>query len=477
MTTWKPRRLLGSIRVRIVAVIVALLLLSSIGSVLLLRVVLFEHLDAEIRTSLRQETEEFQLLAGGTDPRTGRPFGNDLSAIFDVYFARDVPDEGETLLAFVDGELYESRRSQGVAAPEQIQSTIDYWLSLEQTERGMMNTPAGSARYVAIPVNGQPNDGLFVVANFPAFERDEINDAVQTQITVQTVTLLVASLLGLALAGRVLSPLQSLATTARKISDTDLSQRIEVTGHDEASQIAAAFNDMLARLEHAFTDQRQFLNNTSHELRTPLTIIRGHIELIELDETPAERAETVALVTGEIDRMNELVSNLFLLAQAQRPDFLQLESMDVQDLVRAVHRKATALARRDWQLHAPERIVINADWNRLTQGMLQLAENAVKFTDDDSVIRIGADLVPDSVTLWVADTGPGVPAEEAEHIFERFQRGSLKAKGSGSQGGAGLGLSIVAAIADAHGGSARVISGTSGTASGARFEIIIPRTD
>ncbi|WP_026534568.1 sensor histidine kinase [Arthrobacter sp. H14] len=470
MSNWRPRRLLDSIRVRIVAVIVALLLLSSIGSVLLLRVVLFEHLDAEIRTSLRQETEEFQLLAAGTDPRTGQPFGNDLSAIFDVYFSREVPDEGETLLAFIDGELYESRRSQGVAAPGEIQSAINYWLSLEQTEQGMMSTAAGSARYVAIPVEGQPNGGLFVVANFPAFERDEINNAVQTQIIVQAATLLVASLLALALAGRVLLPLHSLAATARKISDTDLSQRIEVTGHDEASQIAAAFNDMLTRLEQAFTDQRQFLNNTSHELRTPLTIIRGHIELIELDETPAERAKTVALVTEEIDRMNELVSNLFLLAQAQRPDFLQLEPMDVQDLVSAVHRKATALAPRDWQVHAPQRIIINADRNRLTQGMLQLAENAVKFTDDDSVIRVGADVAADTVTLWVVDTGPGVPAEEAAHIFERFRRGSAKVRG-GSQGGAGLGLSIVAAIADAHGGSARVIPGI---ASGARFEIVVP---
>ncbi|WP_081416466.1 sensor histidine kinase [Arthrobacter castelli] len=461
-------RSLASMRVRIVAVVVILLLFSSAGSVLLLRVVLFERLDTEIKVGLDAEAEEFQLLSEGTNPRTGKPFGNDLEALFDVYFSREVPDEGETLLAFIGGELYESRRDRTAAHPGQIQGAIDYWTSLEKTKRGALDTPAGHVRYVAIPVTGEPNDGLFVVANFPAYERSEIDDAVQSQIIVQAVTLTVASLLGLLLAGRVLRPLRSLATTARNISDTDLTRRIEVRGNDEASQIAASFNDMLGRLEQAFTAQRQFLDDTSHELRSPLTVIRGHIELIELDETAEDRAETVALVTDEIDRMDKIVSDLFLLARAEQPDFLETERVDLRTLIQDVHRKATALASRDWQLQLPAETAITADRHRITQAMLQLAENAVKFTGDDAGIQLGASVAGDDVVFWIQDTGPGVSTADAEMIFNRFKQGTSPQR----KQGAGLGLSIVSAIAEAHGGSVRLAS----SEVGARFEMTIPRS-
>lgn len=465
-----PWRWVSSMRVRIVAVVVALLLFSSIGSVLLLRVVLFERLDEEIGVSLEREAEEFQLLASGVDPRTGEPFGNDLTAIFDVYFSREIPDEGETLLAFIDGELYESRRAEAVPDPEQFRPAIEYWLSLQEIQTGNMDTPAGLTQYVAVPMTGDPSDGMFIVANFPAFERGEIDSAVQTQLLVQLGTTILASLLGLALAGRVLRPLRSLAGTARRISETDLTRRIEVQGRDEASQIADAFNDMLTRLEQAFTTQRQFLDDTSHELRSPLTVIRGHMELIELDETPEERARTVALVTDEVDRMNQIVSDLFLLARVERPDFLHLEQVELRELVLTVHRKMGALAQRDWQVQAPPTTIITADRHRLTQALLQLADNAVKYTDDDAAIRLGANVATGRVRLWLADCGPGVPAEEAEHIFTRFKRGS--ASQPPSAGGAGLGLSIVSAIAEAHGGSAALVPRPGW---GACFEIVLPR--
>lgn len=461
-------RLLASMRVRIVAVVVLLLLFSSAGSVLLLRVVLFERLEAEIRVGLNQEAEEFQLLIDGTNPTTGEPFGTNVEALFDVYFSREVPDEGETLLAFVGDQLYESRRDRTAAEPGRIQDAIDYWTSLEETTRGSLQTPAGEARYVAIPVSGEPEDGMFVVANFPEFERSEIDDAVQSQIVVQTVTLLVASLLGLLLAGRVLRPLRSLASTARNISETDLTRRIQVGGNDEASQIAVSFNEMLGRLEHAFSTQRQFLDDASHELRSPLTVIRGHIELIELDETPQQRAETVSLVTDEIDRMNAIVADLSLLAKAERPDFLHVEVIDVQALVEDIYRKATALAQRDWHVQRPPASMVQADRHRLTQAMLQLAENAVKFTDDGAGIEVGASVYGAQVVLWVQDSGPGVSEADAEIIFERFRRGTGPA--SSRHQGTGLGLSIVSAIAEAHGGSVRLAP----TEAGARFELTIP---
>lgn len=461
------RTWLGSMRVRILAVVIGLLLLSFVGSVLLLRTVLFERLDQEVRLDLSQEAAEFRLLSAGNDPQTGEPFDGDLHAIFDVYFAREIPDEGESLLGFVDGELYESRRAQDAATAAELRAATSYWLALERAESGEIDTPFGLARYVALPLQGDGEDGLFVVANFPRFERTEIDTAVRTQIVVHFGTLVVASLLGLALAGRVLRPLQSLASTARRITDTDLTQRIPITGRDEASQIAAAFNDMLARLQAVFSTQRRFLDDTSHELRTPLTVIRGHVELLALDETAEQRQETIALITDEIDRMNEIVNDLLVLAQADHPDFLQLERLDLRDLVNEVHRKATALATRDWQAVAPEPVVVLGDRRRLTQAVLQLADNAVKHTSDDGTIEIGTSLDGRNARLWVDDNGAGVSPQDAERIFERFGRGGTR----GTTAGAGLGLAIVRAIAEAHGGTVALVPRPG---PGTRFEIAVP---
>lgn len=456
----------GSIRLRIFAVVAGLLLMSSLASVFLLRALLLDQLDAEVGRQLDAETEEVMLLQSGNDPDTGRPFAGDLRAFFDVYFSREVPDEGEALLAFVGEELYLSSRAQGAAEAGDLDAAIDYWLSVDEIERSTIDTSLGDARYVAIPMDGEPEDGLFVVVNFPAFERDEINQAVETFIWVQLVAMLLAGVLGLSLAGRVLRPLRRLVDTARRISDTDLSQRIPVTGRDEASDIATTFNDMLARLDHAFTMQRQFLDETSHELRTPLTVIQGNLELLHLD-SPEERRHTVGLVMDELERMEHLVNHLFLLARAEHPEFLTMIATDARQIVTDVHRKAAALGERDWRLDVADEVPVVADTNRLAQALLQLADNAVKHTQPGDQIRIGTGEVDGSPRLWVDDQGVGIPPEDRERIFQRFARGSSTTDDKG----AGLGLAIVSAIAAGHGGSLTL---EPRPGPGARFEITLP---
>jgi signal transduction histidine kinase len=435
--------------------------------VLLLRTSLLDDLDSEVEQSLLREAEEFLRLSRGDDPRTGRPLEGDVQALFDAYFAREVPDEGETLLAFLDGELYEARRSQDAAAVDELGPAARYWLGLEEREVGSLDTPTGEAHYVALPLTGTDADGLFVVANFPAFEREEIEAAVRAQILAQLTAITGASLLALALAGRILRPLRELASTARQISDTDLSRRIPVSRRDEASQIAAAFNDMLGRLENAFTSQREFLHDTSHELRTPLTVIRGHVELLDLDVTPEERAETVALVLDEVDRMNRIVHDLFLLARADQPDFLQLRPVDLCQVVQTVWRRAGALADRDWRFRSDGEVPAVADDQRLVQALLQLADNATRYTGPGQVIEFGVSGDGAGGRMWVRDEGRGVPPEVAAHVFRRRQQG---ADGVPSTG-AGLGLAIVDAIARAHGGGVRLVEHTG---PGAWFEVTVP---
>jgi len=358
-------------------------------------------------------------------------------------------------------------RGPCASSAHELDPAIAYWLSLDEPEAGSIGTPLGEARYVALPLAGDPLPGLFVVANFPAFERSEIDDAVRVQATTQLVTLVVASLLGLGLAGRVLRPLRSLAGTARMISDTDFAQRIPVRGRDEASLIATAFNDMLGRLERAFTTQRRFLDDASHELRAPLTVIRGHLELLELDTDPEDRRATAAVIIDEIDRMNRIVDDLLVLARAEQPDFVRVQQVDLHGLTTDIHRKASALAPRDWRIEPPAHAAIRADPQRLTQAIVQLAQNACQHTDDGAVIRIGASVEDGRVRMWVHDDGRGVAPEDAALIFQRFSRGSRRNPVSG----AGLGLSIVRAIAEAHGGDARLVDGPG---AGARFELVIP---
>lgn len=461
-------RWFGSMRVRIVAVVVILLVLSSIGSVLLLRAVLLGRLEDEVVENLDREVDEFELLSTGNDPETGEPFAGDLRAIFDVYFARELPDEGESLLAFIDGRLYRTRRAQDAAEATELQPAIEHWLSLDRRETATIDTVLGRARYVALPLTGRGRDGLFVAVNFPNFERREIDGAVRAQIVVQVITMVVVGMLGLLLAGRVLRPLRSLARTASAISDTDLTRRIPVFGRDEASQIALVFNAMLTRLEQAFSTQRRFLHDTSHELRTPLTVIRGHIELLDVESTPAERAETIALVTDEIDRMSRIVDDLFTLAMAERPDFLHTEPVDLREIVVDAHRKVTTLGARDWRVEAPHPVPIVGDRQRLTQAIVQLAANAVKFTTEGDSIRIGTMARDGEATLWVDDAGTGVVPEEAERIFRRFERGRSDPD---SAVGSGLGLAIVQGIAEAHGGRVALIPKPG---PGARFVMTIP---
>jgi signal transduction histidine kinase len=309
---------------------------------------------------------------------------------------------------------------------------------------------------------------VFVVA----IDRDqEAADTVAASFAaagVGAIMLIIGSLLAVRLADRIIAPVREVRQTAQAITETDLSRRIAVDGHDEIAQLAATFNAMLDRLEAAFATQRRFIDDAGHELRTPLTVIQGHLDT--LGDDPEERARTLELLDDELARVRRLVDDLITLARADRPDFVRPGPVDLGDLTRRVLDKARALGPRRWQLDAVADEPIVADEQRLTQALLQLTSNAVRHTTTDDVIAIGSavDDATATVRLWVRDTGPGVPVDEQATIFDRFVRGR---DGRRRSEGSGLGLSIVAAIAEGHGGRASLRS-TPGL--GATFHIDIP---
>jgi two-component system OmpR family sensor kinase len=463
---WLGSRFAGT-RTRILAAFALLAAASTALSLLLLHQILLARLDEEVARNLTQEVAEFRRLVSGNDPVTGEPFGRDVRRIFDVYFARNVPHEGEVVLSAVGGRLYKSARAgERKYLPGEALRAIALESPLDRAGSGTIETSSGTARYLSVPVRaGGRTVATFAVVNFPEHERREIVDAITVAAQVWGVVLVIAIGFAWAGAGRVLAPLRLLRDTAQSITETELRGRIAVRGNDEVAQLAQTFNEMLDRLEAGFGAQRRFIDDASHELKTPITIVRGHLEFLPSD--PEERRETVALLTDELDRMSRIVNDLLLLAKAEQPDFLQLEVVDVEALTAELHAKVTALARREWRLEGTGRGTILADRQRLTQAVVQLAQNAAKHTEDDDLIAIGTFVADGEARLWVRDSGPGIPPEEQDEIFERFGRGS----GGRRLEGAGLGLSIVQAIARAHGGRVELYSRTG---AGATFTIVVP---
>ncbi len=464
--TDRRRRSVG-FRGRVLGVVAVLLVGGTSLAVVLQRAILLGELANEVEKSLEQERQEIIRLADGRNPLTGDPFGSDVAAIFDTFLSRNVPGEGEVYITLVDGEPYRTTIAPEGVRLDQDVALVEQWAALTEGERGALDTDAGPVRYLAVPLaaNGS-TAGVFVVANFERQEREEVENFIRTEAIVSGLVMLIALSTAWLLAGRLLRPVREVTDTAQAITETDLSRRIPVESNDEIGRLAATFNDMLDRLDTAFATQRRFVDDAGHELRTPITVVRGHLEL--LGDDPADRAETVAIVTDELDRMARIVNDLLLLAKAEQPDFITPEPTELSELTAELVMKARTLGDRRWRLAAGDGIV-QLDQQRITQAVLNLIRNAVEHTSPGDEISVGSSSDDTTVSLWVADHGPGVPPDDRERVFERFDRGAADPRTEG----VGLGLSIVRAVVDGHHGSVEVIETPGG---GATFTITLPRS-
>jgi two-component system, OmpR family, sensor kinase len=460
-------RAVRGVRTRLFAYSVMLLAVGIAVTVFTCRQILLVRLDSRVGDSLVQEAQEFRSLADGLDLRSGRPLERRLQALFDLYLERNVLEEGEQILTFTKGKLYREKDTSPADFRLSSRAALRRrWASLAEPQSGGLDTPAGPVRYLAVPLRYSGTEaGTFAVAKFTARDRDEIADAVRTASLVGAVVLLIGTVVAYLAAGRLLHPLRELTETARSLESSDLTRRIEVDGDDELAELGRTFNAMLDRLETAFASQRDLIRDVSHELRTPITIVRGHLEL--MGDDPTERREALELVTDELDRMARLVDDLLTLARAERPDFLQPEPLRLADFTHEVYAKATSLGDRRWTLHLQRDGSLDADPQRLTQALVNLADNAVKQTEEGAEIEIGADVENGWARFWVSDKGPGLAEADRGEVFARFARGD----GGKGYAGTGLGLAIVKAVADAHGGKTGV---DSEPGAGARFTVWIP---
>ena len=458
------RRFRPNFRLRVLGSFAFLLAVAAVAGLFLQRAVLLRALDQDIEASLEQERSEMETLAGGNNPLTGDPFAGDVQAIFDTFLRRNVPEQGEVYVAFVDGLPY--RTTPAPLRLDAVPGLATRWGSMTTGERGQVETEAGPVQYLAVPLTLEGRArGVFVVANFVAGRRAQIEAAIRLEGVVSAVVLLIVTLIAWFVAGRLLRPVRELTATAEAIGDSELTRRIPVEGDDEISRLAHTFNEMLDRLEAAFTAQRTFIDDAGHELRTPITIIRGHLDV--MGDDPQDRQETMAVVSDELDRMARIVDDLLLLAKSEQPDFLRPEPVELSDLTTELLVKAQALGNRAWRLDACAEGTVQADPQRLAQAALNLARNAVEHTVVGAEIGLGSRWDQAGVHLWVRDTGTGIDTADQLRIFDRFARGRYGRRSEG----AGLGLAIVRSIAAAHGGRVDL---DSSLGRGATFTIVLP---
>ncbi|MDN3292634.1 ATP-binding protein [Streptomyces ficellus] len=264
---------------------------------------------------------------------------------------------------------------------------------------------------------------------------------------------IIAFAFGYAMAGRVLSPLGRITRTARNVAGTDLSRRIELDGpDDELKELADTFDDMLDRLERAFTAQQRFVANASHELRTPLAINRTLLEVHLSDPgAPVELQQLGRTLLATNERSEQLVEGLLLLARSDN-EVVERKPVDLAEVAsRAIDQTRAEAEAKGVEIRGERApAVVQGNGVLLERIALNLVQNAVRYNVDGGWVEVTTETQHGQAVLVVSNTGPVVPAYEIDNLFEPFRR--LRQDRTGSDKGVGLGLSIARSVARAHGG-------------------------
>lgn len=464
---WLPR---FSVRTRLIAVIT---IVAALGMVVVGFVVYLEERQrilAQVDDLLRANLESARFLVEEGSPDTGT-----WDAAIDALAAvvqRAAPDDNTGVVGLVDGEV---RLVPGVPLDVDLQKAPGFvphvTSSLEGTDP-LIGTYADEDvtwRYLAVPIGLSTDvdtDATFVIAYDIEAELAEINQAARVWVIATSITIAVIAASAALVTTRLLRPLRQMRRTAERVSAQALSERLPIHGRDDVSDLAQTMNDMLDRLDQALESQRQLLSDVGHELKTPITIVRGYLEVVD-PEDPGDVRDTRDLAVDELERMGRLVQDLAAAAALHGPSPVRPVAVDASDLMRQILRKVQGIDGADAEAGDIAEVVTGLDPARVTQAVLQLAQNAV--THGGGRIVLSSRVVGDTLEIVVRDFGPGVPDGAKVEVFDRFRRGTDAAARSGS----GLGLNIVQVIARAHGGAARVEDAPGG---GAQFIIGLPLT-
>jgi two-component system OmpR family sensor kinase len=470
--------------VTLVAALLVLLTLAlcvtGVAATTALKGHLVDRVDEDLQATAVSLQRQYDL--DPSRPRRQQPGGPMLPSKFVVQFAT------------AEGALQPVQKAPFTAdEPEPELPGLTYEEAAERAGQPFAASGEDGTRWRAVAVPLPDLGGSVMVASNLEDVETTIGRLQVIEVSVGLLVLVLLGVLGYLVVRSSLRPLTHVEATAAAIAGGDYSRRVpELDPRTEVGRLARAFNAMLGQIESAFRSQaasesaaraseermRRFVADASHELRTPLTSIRGFAELYRQGAVtePVAVARNMSRVEGEARRMGMLVDDMLLLARLdqQRP----LESTPVDLLTLA------ADAVHDGRAVAPDRCVelrilpgetapvVRGDEARLRQVVSNLVSNALTHTPAGTAVTVSVGADDGSAVLEVADAGPGIPPEDQQRIFERFYRADESR--TRAQGGSGLGLSIVAALVGAHGGSVNV---SSRPGAGATFRVVLPLAD
>ncbi len=474
-----------TLRAKLVASMLALFAVIAIASGALTVLALERYLTNQVDDQLRSSVNRFAPQSGEFQPLRGE--------------RRGPGDEG--LQAFLSGgDPVPSRGTASDRASGLVSLTGAELALLKAADLGpaprtvQLGSRLGSYRVMAQPAQAVTNDGAsvpgLVVVGLPRSQQE----AVMGNMVWVAASSIVIGLIGVGLGGawlvrRNLTPLRRVAGTATRVANLPLdtgsvalAERVPDEDTDtrtEVGQVGHALNEMLDHIDAALNARhqseqrvRQFVADASHELRTPLASIRGYAELTRKEPQPIPDTVVHALsrVESEATRMSSLVDDLLLLARLDAGRPLDREPVDLTEMVvNAVSDAHAASPAHAWQLDLPdEPVEVPGDPARLHQIVANLLANARTHTAAGTTVRTLLTREGDTVRISVCDNGPGVPEELQANVFQRFARGDTSR--NRTAGSTGLGLSIVAAVAHAHGGTVELSSHPGDT----RFSVLLP---
>ena len=380
-----------TVRTRITAAVALLTALGLASAGALVYLLGVQQAKEGLRDDVDQEMAELvQLQEKGIDPRTKESFRS-YERLVRVFLMRNVPSPSEMMVGAWDGCIQISSASSRDELRSE-QAFVD--AVLERVETGGSTTIQSPHARRGLPRGAAPRGragprcvrrGVTSSTTRPT----ALNSTMRTYALASLVALLVVTGVASWVSGRLLSPVRTLHETAQDISETDLSRRIPVVSNDDLGDLTVTFNAMLDRLDEAFRGQRAFLDDAGHELRTPLTILQGHLELMDPAD-PGDVRRTRDLLLDETERMSRLVEDMILLTKAERPGFVVTAPVRADELTDRVADKVRGLADRVWLVDARADVEIDVDEQRLTQALVQLAQNAVKHTGAADTVALGS---------------------------------------------------------------------------------------
>ncbi|HET9102872.1 MAG TPA: ATP-binding protein [Solirubrobacteraceae bacterium] len=472
----------AGLRAQLTALVAAVMLAAIVVIFILVYTGTGREMRQQIARDVAGDTGQLAQAIAGAPPRpdavlraarvylAAQPYGTNAALLFVV-----VPGAGA---AFNHPEIVPSSRPDGGESSEdeaaerglaaQLLRPRLGWSEQRVPDIGPMRMLQRRSQVGAVPVIVGAGEPLAIV------ERAQ-HGVAQTFGVAGLITIALALIAAYFAGARLSAPLRRMAGVASRVDAGELESRMDASrGGGEVAVLAEAFNHMLDRLTGELKGQREFIADASHELRTPITVIRGQIEVLAAQEHPSpdDVRRTADHVQREITRISRLVDDLLLLAQAEHGGFLRRERIELRTFVEQLWDGISLTADRRFELGEVPRGALFADPDRIAQALRNLAGNAVRHTAEPTgLVRLEVAALPGGrLRFTVVDDGPGIPESERERVFERFHR--TDPARSRAAGGAGLGLAIVRAIADAHHGDVRAVAPLAGR--GARLELTLP---